>query len=254
MVLLSLLLMLAPPDAVEVMKQMIEADRANGVLSNQYTYVEHADHFSFDKSGTAKKDRSETFDVIFVEGSTYKRLIARNDQPLSAKEEAREKKNLEAAAATRRKEHSTLTHKVVSIGGNDELLTLFENRLVGEEEVRGHKAWVIVSTPKPGQEPANDHEKDVLSFEKKMWIDQEEHQVLRTLSTVVGKHIVLMPGSTVQFDFEKVNGEAWLQTSGLLDGHLQFAKMIKPRVRTEYTYSKYQKFDVKSTIRVEPAK
>ena len=48
-----------------------------------------------------------------------------------------------------------------------------------------------------------------------------------------------------------IAGGVWMETSGLIDGHLQFAKLIKPKVRTEYTYSKFQKFDVQSTITVD---
>jgi hypothetical protein len=240
-------------DANEIVKRMIEADKKNWDVGKQYTFVEQADHFSLEKNGSWKKFNSETIEVMFVEGAQYKRLIARNDKPLDAKEEAREKKKLQQTAEERRKANrSTLTHKVVNLGSYDDLLTLFDNSVLSEEEIRGRKAWVILSKPKDGRVPANDHEKEVLSFEKKLWIDEEENQIVRSLSTVVGKHITFMPGSTILFDFEKVNGEAWLETSGVLDGHLQFAKMIKPAVRTEYKYTKFQKFDVKSTITVEP--
>jgi hypothetical protein len=60
-----------------------------------------------------------------------------------------------------------------------------------------------------------------------------------------------MPGSTIATDYQKMNDDAWLAESMTIDGHLQFAKMIKPRVRTEYHNSKFQKFDVQSTITME---
>ena len=257
---LVLFFAIAPPvfaaeDANELLKRFIEADRANAAKARQYTFAEQADHFSLDKSGKPKKDSSETYEIMFVEGATYKRLVKRNDNPLAAKEEAREKKKLERVAEERRKaSHSGLMRKTVSLGTYDDLLTLFDNRLLGEEEMRGRKAWVIQSVPKEGHVPANDHEKDVLSFEKKLWIDEQDTQLARVLSTVTGKHIVLMPGSTIMWDFDKIDGNAWLETSGVLAGRLQFAKMIKPSVRTEYKYTKFRKFDVRSTITMEPVK
>ena len=102
--------------------------------------------------------------------------------------------------------------------------------------------------------PANGHEHEVLNFQRKLWIDELEYQPLRTEYTVVGKHIVFMPGTTITWEFEKINEDAWLAASGVIDGRLQFAKFIKPAARTEYRNSKFQKFDVQSTITMEPPK
>jgi hypothetical protein len=60
-----------------------------------------------------------------------------------------------------------------------------------------------------------------------------------------------MPGSTISWDFENIHDDAWLGISGVIDGHLQFAKFIKPAVRTEYKNTNFQKFDVQSTITIE---
>jgi hypothetical protein len=62
------------------------------------------------------------------------------------------------------------------------------------------------------------------------------------------------PGSTFTWDYDKINDDAWLMTSGVLEARLQFVKIIKPQVRTEYKNSKFQKFDVQSTITTEPVK
>jgi hypothetical protein len=255
LVLLTSLPLIASDDPNEIIKRFIAADNKNGQRAGQYTYVEQADYFTIDKNGPPKKDRSETHEVIFVEGASYKKLIARNDKPLDAKEEAKEKKKLAQAAAERRKVHGPgLFHKNVSLASNEDLLTLFDNRFLAEEEIRGHKAWVILCTPKPGHVPANPHEKDALGFQQKLWIDQGDGQLLRSLYTVVGEHVMLMPGSTITWEFDKINDDAWLAISGVIDGHLQFAKFIKPAVRTEYHNSKFQKFDVQSTITVDPVK
>jgi hypothetical protein len=155
------------------------------------------------------------------------------------------------AKERRGQRRSGIFHKNVSLGSDDDLLTLFDNRVLGKEEIRGRKAWVIGSTPKDGRAPANAHEKEVLSFRRKLWIDEADYVPLRTEYTVVGQHIAFMPGTVLRWDFEKINDDAWLATSGVIDGHLQFVKFIKPAVRTEYKNSKFQKFDVQSTITVE---
>ena len=90
---------------------------------------------------------------------------------------------------------------------------------------------------------------------RKLWIDQAEFMVLRESQTVVGDHSVPMPGTTWQTDYELIHKEAgqeaWQVTSISVNGKLHFAKMVKPQVHTEIRNSKFQKFDVKSTITVE---
>ena len=64
----------------------------------------------------------------------------------------------------------------------------------------------------------------------------------------------MQPGSTITWEFDKINQDAWLVVSGTIEARLQFAKIVKPRVRTEYRNSDFRKFDVKSTITVDPVK
>jgi hypothetical protein len=254
-VLLAALPVWGAEDANEIVKRFIEAENKNWELARQYAYVEQADFFRFDKNSQPRKDRSETHEVVFVEGAAYKKLVARNEWPLEAKEQAQEERKLQRVAEERlRQGRSGLFYKNVSMGSYNDLLTLFDNRLVGEQEVRGRQAWVIGSTPKEGRAAANAREKEVLSFGQKLWIDKADHRILRSEYTVVGQHIVFMPGTTITWEFEKIDEGVWLTTSGVINGRLQFAKLIKPAVRTEYRNSKFQKFDVQATITMEPAK
>ena len=253
--LLGSILAFAAEDADQILKRFLEADARNQVRANQYTHVEHVDHFGYEKNNERKKFRSETFEVMFVEGEEYKKLIARADRPLEASEQAKEDKKLKQTAAERRKQRkSGMFQKSVDLGRDSDLLTLFDNRVADEDVVQGRKVWVIESTPRSGGAGASSkREKEVKSFRRTLWIDQADGVALRSMHTVVGEHVFLMRGSTMTWEFEKFNEEAWLVTSLVIDGRMQIAKMIKPRVRTEYRNSQFQKFDVKSTITVEQA-
>ncbi len=240
---------LGSDDANAILERFVAAQKKNGEQASQYTYVEQTVYFGFDKNGQPQKKSSETNDVIFLEGSTYKRLIARNERPLDPKEAAKEEKKMQQTAAERRQQRkSGIFHKEVTMGSDADLLTLFDSRLLGEEEVNGRKTWVVECSPKAGYKPANEREKEVLSFSRKLWIDELENVTLKSVHTVVGPHIVFMPGTTVTWEFEKINGDAWVMASMVLDGRLQIAKIVKPRARTEYKNSKFQKFDVQSSI------
>jgi hypothetical protein len=245
----------AAEEANGIIKRLTEAQKQNDSLAGEYTYAAETAYFTYDKAGHPNKDRSETHDIMFVEGISYSKLTARNGKPLEAREAAKEEKKLQQTAEERRKQRqANLFHPSVNMASNDDLLALFDNRLVGEEEIRGRKAWVIESTPRPGHRPANDHERQVLSFRKKLWIDESDNVLVKTLDVVIGDHIFMKPGSMVVWEFSKIGEAAWLPVAGVVDAHLQFAKFIKPYVRTEYANSKFQKFDVKSTITMDPPK
>jgi hypothetical protein len=239
-------------DVNAILKRFLEAEGRNGEKAGRYTYVEHADYFNFDKNGRANKVLSETHEIVFVEGGPYRKLVERNERPLGPREQAREDKRLQAFAALRRKNaHSGVFHRTFNLGSDDDLLTLFDNRLAGEEEVRGRKARVLECTPKAGLKPADTREKQATNFRRKLWIDEEDYTLARSVYTVVGPDVGTTAGTTYSREFEKIGGDVWMQTSWVIDGHLQFAKLIKPKVRTEYTDSKFRKFDVQSTVTVD---
>ena len=267
----ALLLLAAPlwaaEDADAILRRLIAAARENNQRAQQYTYLEETRRFRFDKNGKPRQVQSETHEVIFVEGLKYKKLVQRNGKPLSARERARVEKDMSETAAERRK-HSRptapggvlifsgrSTHETVDLGSLEELLTLFDNRVSGEEEVRGHKSWVIESTPRNGYVPANEHERQVLIFRKRLWVDKAESMLVRAVYTVAGEGNFFKPGSTIAFEYAKVDADTWEAVSLALEFCATSQPVFKPAIRTQYLMSKFQKFDVQSTVTtVEPEK
>jgi hypothetical protein len=248
----------AGADAQAIIERLLLAQTANGDRIQPYTYVERAVHFTYSKDGKLKRDFSETREVIFVEGLPFHKLVARNDKPLPAKEQAEVRKAVNETAEERRRHprppaggQLVMGGQRIDVGDNRDLLTLFENRVDREEEIRGHKTWVMESTPHAGSSAANEHEREVLSFRRTLWIDQAEYVPVRVLLTVVGDGIgFAMPGSTIQVDYEKIAPDVWSESGLVLDIRRRSGKEIKPWKRTEYTDSNFKKFDVQSTVTV----
>ncbi len=246
-------------DANAIIQRLLEAQKANSDHIQPYTYVEDAIHFSYAKDGKLKRDFSETREAIFIEGLPFRKLVARNGKPLPAKEQAEVQKAVEEMTAERRRHarpqpggQLVMGDQHIDVGTNAELLTLFNNRIKGEEEIRGRKAWVIESTPKTDGPPASEHELEVESFRRTLWIDEAENVPIRILITVIGEGIhFAMPGSTIQIDYEKIGPDAWSESGVVLDLWHRSGKTFKPWKRTEYTDSKFQKFDVQSTITID---
>ena len=74
-------------DAHEIVRRAIELERNNSQNWLNYTYLEHQVQRQFDSAGKVKTQTIRTFDVTNLEGSPYRRLVARNDQPLSPQEQ-----------------------------------------------------------------------------------------------------------------------------------------------------------------------
>ena len=93
------------PDPAELLRRSDEAGKVNGEKSQQYAYREYKVTQEFDKNGKQTDRQTETWDVIGLEGSTYRKLIQRNDQPLPPKEQKKEDERLAKEAVLRRKEN-----------------------------------------------------------------------------------------------------------------------------------------------------
>ena len=176
--------------------------------------------------------------------------MARDGKPLPPKEEAKEEKKLQQTAEERRKARrkGLLNFSRSAYVSSDDLDKFFDRSLVGEEEIRGRKAWVIEYTPRKGHVPANKHEKDVYSFQAKAWVDEEEGVTSKFVLLSIADGSLMKPGSSITFENAKINDDAWLPVSSVLDARIQIALVIRDSVRTETRNSNFKKFDVKSTI------
>src|SRR6185436_11908176 len=96
--------LLAAQDAREIMRRAIELERQNRDNWVNYSYTERQWQRELDGSGNLKKETLRTFDVFIIDGSPYRRLIARNDKPLSAEEDKFEADKLAYTPEARRKE------------------------------------------------------------------------------------------------------------------------------------------------------
>src|SRR5215469_3705581 len=153
-------------DGGEILKRWNDAQRANEERSRQYTYTEQADRSTYMPDGKLRKDTTETSEAIFVEGVAFEKLVSRNGKPLDAREQARVDKDMRQTAEERRKHRQqpppggriSFGSQSADLGSREELLSMFNNRLTGEDTVGGRKAWVFESTPKDGVVATNAHE------------------------------------------------------------------------------------------------
>ena len=96
-----LLLALALPaivsaqDPLEIIRRATELDRRDTALARSYTFLQRQERRDLDSKGRLTKTESDTFDVTLLVGVPYRRLVARNDQPLSPKDRRKEEEKLQ---------------------------------------------------------------------------------------------------------------------------------------------------------------
>ena len=249
---LLLALSLLAQDPRALLERARDLQTENAIRAGQYTFQKVTTFRQFKPDGGVSSQRSETHDVVFVEGESYEKLIARNGQPLAGKEAAKEELRLQKTAAERRKQRKFGTiRRTVRLPELAVVIEKFDLRLAGEEAVDGRAAWVVEATPKAGLPEATKEYRDLVSFSRKFWVAKDAGVPLRRLDTVIREGHFLAPGSTVSFDFSHVNGDAWMLTRMVIDYHARMYKVVKARGETEYRMSGFRKFDVQSTITVD---
>jgi len=248
---------LAQPNAIDLFLLSAQAEKANSEKISEYTYREYKVTQEIDKDGKETDRQTETWDVIGLEGSTYRKLILRNDQPLEPKEQKREDERLAKETALRRKETPGQRQKrllsfsfTYSVGRlePERTVALFDLAFKGEEEVDGRAAYVIEGTPKPGARPANANEKENLNYRMKMWIDREDYARSRSESEVIGEHSRPQKGTVIELRNGRDETGTWLPKEFRFRFNLRILKVGSARGDIRLTYSDYRRFQVDSQV------
>ena len=242
------------PDPVALMRRSVAAEKANSAKAQQYTYRYYKVNIDFDKNGKESERRSETWDIIGLEGSTYRKLVMRNDKPLPPKEKKREDDRQQKEAERRRKEtpeerrNRTLSFSYSFYFPYARAADIYDLRYAGEEAVEGRPAYVVEGSPKPGFHPANDSEKESLNYRFKIWLDREDLVSSRIELEVIGDHSRMQKGSIVYgLDWRNEDG-VWLSKVVTFKYTAKFFKMLTARGEMTGTYTDYKKFQVDSRI------
>lgn len=252
------------PDAREIVRRSIELDKKNEAIARSYTFLERNETRILDRSGKPRKPPEiRTYDVTLLEGSPYRRLVARNDKPLSPQEERKEQERLRRSIDERRKE--TPAQSQLRIAEWDrkqqrqreplqDIPDAFDFRLAGDETLNGRDVYVIAATPKPGYKPKRAADAYYPKLKGKLWIDKRDNEwvkaELETLDTIAYGGILLRlgKGSRVTFEEARVNDEVWLPKRIAIDLGARVMLVAGARVEIEIAFSSFRKFQADSRL------
>ncbi len=253
-------------DPREIVRRSVEKDDLNEKVARSYTFLERREVHD-----SRKPTRIETWDVTLLEGTPYRRLVERNDKPLSDADREREEQKLQKNLADRRNETPALRAKRLADyqRKQDEQRTVFREipdawdfKLVREEAYGPVQAYVMEATPHRGYQAKTKMGKYFAKFKGVFWIAKNDYTWLKIDAECIdpvtfGLFLFKVDrGAHFMLEQARVNDEVWLPKRLSLTAA---ARLLFRRIdfKQETIFSNYRKFLVESTVtpgEVKPSK
>jgi uncharacterized protein YndB with AHSA1/START domain len=250
-------------DSREIVRKALELDALNSKLTQSYTFLQRQETRELDRSGKVKTRKIETWDITFLEGSPYKRLVARDDQPLSAEEQQREEEKLRWTLEERRKETTEQRERRLAEWGRrqqrqrepfHELLDAFDFAPAVEEQWNGRQTYRIDASPKPGYKPKSSFGAFLPKVKLRLWIDARDLQGARLeieatdAISFAGVLVRLEKGTRIEVEQVRVNDEVWLPKSVSVSAAARILLVKSLNREMQFTFSDYKKFQADSRV------
>jgi hypothetical protein len=239
-------------DPNEIIQRATAAFTSDWAADPSYACIEK------DEVQKGDKLTSKTFEVVMIDGSDYRLLLAVDGQPLSPARRKAELIKLKDEAERRKNESPSVRGSRIAAwkkqrDENGELLLDFPSSLtfhfVREEIKDGHGTYVFSAAPKPGVVATTRAAKVLTGMQGTAWVDKESLHPMRIECNVVrpvpiyGMLASVLPGTDIEINMTKVSDSTWL--IDLVSLKLKVAKIVvfKSEALTRYTYSDYRPND-----------
>jgi hypothetical protein len=252
-----------PGDAREIMRRAVEIDNHNFERARNYTGRRRAVQKHLDKHGQVQSTEIRTYEITFLSGEPYSRLIEKDDRPLGQKERQKEEEKIEKFIAKRRDESQQEREKRLAKQEKErregrlflrDAANAFDFKLVGEEQIEGHGVYVIDATPRPDFHPTQPHADLLSKVRGRVWIEKENYNWVKaeieTIDTIsFGLFLArIHQGSRLMFEQTRVNDEVWLVHRFALSASVRLALLKNEAIELEDIFSDYHKFSTGTRI------
>ncbi|MGA2740635.1 MAG: hypothetical protein ABSG65_24760 [Bryobacteraceae bacterium] len=253
----------AAQDPREIVRRSVQLLDHNLAIARNYTFLERTEIRELDSDAHVRTRKIMLYDVTLLEGSPYRRLVGKDDHPLSPDEDRIEQKKLADSIAQRQKETPTERNKRIADWEKkrqhereplDEVPDAFNFKIAGEVQIDGRDAWIIEGTPRPGYRARNSLAKLFLKLRGKLWIDKADYQWVKTEAEVTdtiswGLFVArLGKGARLDMQMTRVNDEVWLPKRIEARVSARLALVKKYNVESDTSFSNYRKFQVESRV------
>lgn len=247
----------------ELVRRSAEKDIENNKQRRDYTYIQRVEEHKLDGDGKVKSSETRTLEVMVLYEDQVRKLIARDDKPLSEKDAAKEDEKIQKIIDKRKNEsdddRKKRLEKAEKSSEDDrqfvkEIADAYDFRLVGDDVLDGRDVWIIDADPHPGYEPHLKDAKFLPKFRFRAWVAKTEDQWIKLdiqcVDTVsVGLFLArIHKGSSIQIEQTQVNGEVWLPKHVALKLDARIALFKGLNLTEDVTYRDYKKFRIGTKI------
>ncbi len=238
--------LLAQQDVTSIVQKSVQANSRDWNEAPKYDYEER----DRDAQGT------KTYEVTDVLGTPYERLIAINGKELSATQKAEQQKKYSQMLALRKAESPSQRTKRIAKYQSDrrrdhemleQLTKAFNFKLEGEQELAGHKAYVLNATPRSGYRPPTRDTQVLTGMEGKLWIDEASYQWVKVEAHVIrpvrieGFLAQVEPGTKFELEKSPVEGDIWLPVHYAMAAAAKVLFLVPHHSQEDETYFNYHR-------------
>ena len=245
----------AGENVLPIVERAFAAAEANQKIQQLSVFHERVEQRVLDKQGREKSRESKTWDVTLLDGSVYKQLIAKDDQPLSEKEQAKQQRKLDKQLRKMRDETPAQREKRLEKIAKEreearrfleEITRAFDFQLIGEETIDGVDTHVISAQPRAGYEPAFRQARVLTKLRGTLWISTGDHAWVRaeieTFEDFKWRLVKLREGATIRFSQQRVNDEVWMMDNWFVRLRAKAALVFGFHGEFTGTYDAFRKF------------
>jgi hypothetical protein len=240
-----------------------EKDMENDKRQRDYTYVEREEQHKLNGKGGVSSTETHTYEVMQIYNEQVRRLTAKDDKPLSAKDAAKEEEKIQKMIDKRKNESDSQREKRLKEEEKQrqedrefvkEIADAYDFKLAGIETLGGRETYAIDGEPRPGFEPKRKEAKILPKFRFRVWIDRAENQWVKLdaqcIDTVsFGLFLArIHKGSRIVIDTTRVNDEVWLPRHVAVHVDVRVALLKNFNVEEDIVYKDYRKFHAASRI------
>ncbi len=259
---LSILSVYGAPDPRALIEKSLQRDQRDEELARQYAYLETSSEQEW-KNGQRTKLQRETHEILSLYGQPYRRLVAKDGNPLSPGEQQKEQRKLDKVAAERARETPAERERRLAKYTSDrrrqreflkEIPRAFTFQLAGETKLAGRAAWMIDATPIAEYRPQDARARVLSKFKGRFYVAQEDATLLKleaeAIDTVSFGLVLARLERGARFTLEKthVNNELWMPLRIKVDFDARVALLKKLKIDLQVDYSDFRKFQSESKV------
>jgi len=244
------------------MQRSSERDSENLGLRRQYTY-RMTSEVKQQKGSESKQRDLRTYDVFWLDGTEYKRLLEKDGKPLGEKQAHEEQAKLDREIEKQKRESESDRRKRQEKERRElederqvrrEVTQAYNFSLLGEEVVNGRSCWKIQADPKPGYRPVHKDAKFLPKMHGTVWIDKDNYEWARvdaeSLDTISAGLGLLRVGKGFRFLLEQqyVNNEIWAPVNIQIKATAKALFLVGGNFDVTISFKDYKKYSVNSTV------